>query len=80
MSKTAPPQAERGPPVGGPPGTPATAEQPDDAEAALAALWRVRLHAGAAVRVEPVRRFDSSFDAVTERCMAWPDFWCPPGP
>ncbi len=47
------------------------------AQAALAALWRARLHGGAAVRVEPVRRFDSSFDAVTERCMAWPDFWCP---
>jgi phospholipid/cholesterol/gamma-HCH transport system ATP-binding protein len=35
VSKTAQPQADRGPPVGGPPGTPATAEQPDDAEAAL---------------------------------------------
>jgi GNAT superfamily N-acetyltransferase len=47
------------------------------AQAALTVLWRARLRGGAAVRVEAIRRFDASFNAVTERCMAWPDFWCP---
>ncbi|MFI5367078.1 MAG: hypothetical protein ACHQ4J_15820 [Candidatus Binatia bacterium] len=46
-------------------------------DAALAAFWTWRFGGGAAVRVEPVRRFDSGFDALTERCMAWPDYWCP---
>jgi hypothetical protein len=27
--------------------------------------------------VEEVRRFDSSFDEVTERCMDWKGFWSP---
>ena len=29
------------------------------------------------IAVEPVRRFDSAFDEVTERCMSWPGYWCP---
>lgn len=27
--------------------------------------------------IETIRRFTSDFDAVTLRCMGWPDFWCP---
>jgi len=30
-----------------------------------------------ALRVAEVTRFDSGFDALTERTMAWPGFWCP---
>ncbi len=28
-------------------------------------------------RVEPVRRFDAAFDAVTQRCMVWDGYWSP---
>ncbi len=31
----------------------------------------------AAIAIEEVRRFDSAFDDVTHRSMAWPGFWCP---
>ncbi len=43
----------------------------------LAAWWSWRLRRDGGPRVDRVRRFDSSFDPVTERHMAWPDFWCP---
>jgi hypothetical protein len=41
-------------------------------------LWRkmfVRAQPG--IAVEEVRRFDSSFDEVMRRCMAWHGFWSP---
>jgi hypothetical protein len=40
--------------------------------------WRklvFRDHAGLAV--EAIRRFESSADEVTQRCMSWPGFWSP---
>jgi len=41
-------------------------------------LWRaVCLPRQTRLAIEPVRRFDSSFDAVTQRCMAWHGFWSP---
>ena len=44
------------------------------------ALWRAAaLGTRTRLTVEAVRRFDSSFDAVTERCMAWSRFWSPHG-
>lgn len=33
--------------------------------------------AGAGGRVEEIGRFSVDFDDVTERCMAYPKFWCP---
>ncbi|HVN86091.1 MAG TPA: GNAT family N-acetyltransferase [Candidatus Binatia bacterium] len=45
---------------------------------AAAALWRTAwLRAQRDGAVEPVRRFDSHFDAVTERCMLWQGLWSP---
>ncbi|MBI1817095.1 MAG: hypothetical protein HYR72_19135 [Deltaproteobacteria bacterium] len=41
-------------------------------------LWRkmfVRAQPG--VAIQEVRRFDSSFDEVMQRCMAWHGFWSP---
>lgn len=29
------------------------------------------------VRIEALRRFESSLDEVTQRCMSWPGFWSP---
>jgi len=47
------------------------------ADAALE-MWRaVRLPRQTGLVIEPVRRFNSSFDAVTQRCMAWHGFWSP---
>jgi len=49
------------------------------ADGALAA-WRAAAARGAARaqgRIERVDRFTIDFDAVTERCMAWPLFWAP---
>ena len=44
-------------------------------------LWRswrrAALADSASFDVERVRRFDSEFDAVTTRCMSWPEFWSP---
>jgi len=48
--------------------------------AAVLAAWRrlaLRSGRGLATRVEPVTRFSTDFDEVTERHMAWPGFWCP---
>jgi hypothetical protein len=41
-------------------------------------MWRsLRLPRQTGLVIEPVRRFDSSFDSVTQRCMAWHGFWSP---
>jgi hypothetical protein len=46
-------------------------------ETALTA-WRKLLFRGqAGLAFEAVRRFDSSIDEVTQRCMTWPGFWSP---
>src|SRR6185295_3782939 len=37
----------------------------------------VALGKAVAGRVEAVQRFDSSFDDVTRRCMAWDGYWSP---
>jgi hypothetical protein len=37
--------------------------------------WRRR--GGARLRVEPVARFDSTFDSVTHCCVDWPGYWSP---
>lgn len=62
-------------------GAPAPIARPAGAVADLVlAGWRalaLRAERGAAGRIEIVRRFTTDFDAVTERCMAWPRFWCP---
>jgi hypothetical protein len=42
-----------------------------------AAGWRETTLRGPSIRVETIDRFDSRADAVTERCMRSPDFWCP---
>jgi hypothetical protein len=38
-------------------------------------LWAAACRRG--LRVEEVTRFDSGFDALTERTMTWKGFWCP---
>jgi hypothetical protein len=44
-------------------------------------LWRswrrTALTDSSSFHVEEARRFDSEFDSVTEKCMSWPEFWCP---
>jgi Acetyltransferase (GNAT) domain len=41
-------------------------------------LWRATfLRTLSGLVAEEVRRFDSSFDAITQRCMAWHGFWSP---
>ncbi len=47
------------------------------ADTALAAWRKLLLRGRAGLAFEPVRRFESSFDEVTQRCMAWPGFWSP---
>jgi hypothetical protein len=47
------------------------------ADVMLEAWRRMTLGRRSGVMIEPVRRFDSAFDEVTRRCMAWPKFWCP---
>lgn len=43
-----------------------------------AGLWRrLSLRTRSDVAFEEVRRFDSSFDDVTQRCMQWEGFWSP---
>jgi Acetyltransferase (GNAT) domain len=49
------------------------------ADAALAMWRKLLLRARAGLAVEEIRRFDSSFDAVTERAMAWHGLWPPHG-
>lgn len=40
--------------------------------------WRTLAVQGAkGFAVEAVRRFESSFDEITRRCMTWPGFWSP---
>ena len=40
--------------------------------------WRKLLFQGrAGLAFEAVRRFESSVDEVTQRCMSWPGFWSP---
>ena len=47
------------------------------ADTALTAWRRLVIRGGAGMAVEAVRRFESSFDDVTQRCMIWPGFWSP---
>jgi hypothetical protein len=44
---------------------------------ALMAWRRLLIRRETGLAVEAVRRFESSFDTVTQRCMAWPGFWSP---
>ncbi len=46
-------------------------------DAVLEAWRRIVLHGHPDFAVEEVRRFDSSFDDVTHRGMAWHGFWSP---
>jgi hypothetical protein len=46
-------------------------------DTALMAWGKVVLRNHAGLAVKAVRRFESSFDEVTERCMTWPGFWSP---
>jgi hypothetical protein len=47
---------------------------------AVLATWRkLLLPTRTRLAVEEIRRFDSRFDAVTERTMAWPGLWPPHG-
>jgi hypothetical protein len=49
------------------------------ADLVFSAWRRLAFRSGrkASGRIEVVERFTTDFDAVTERCMAWPRFWCP---
>jgi len=46
-------------------------------DTALMALFSLTLRQRIAQKIESVRRFDSSFDETTRRCMTWPGFWSP---
>ena len=46
-------------------------------DTALKAWSKLVLRNQAGLEVEAVRRFDSSFDEVTQRCVVWPGFWSP---
>ena len=46
-------------------------------DAALTIWRKLAIRGGTDLAVEPVRRFESSFDEVTQRCMTWPGFWSP---
>ena len=65
--------AERGWPV------PLSAASGTVVDAALATSRRLLLRTRTELAVEQVRRFDSSFDAVTEHTMAWRGLWPPHG-
>jgi len=47
------------------------------ADTALTAWRSLTLRRRSGLAVEVVRRFESSFNDVTQRCMAWPGFWSP---
>ena len=47
------------------------------ADSALQAWKQMRRAGGGAATVEPVHRFDSAFDEVTERTMSWDFYWSP---
>ncbi len=47
------------------------------ADAALRGFAAFALRADVDASLEPVQRFDSDFNSLTERCMWWPRFWCP---
>ena len=41
-------------------------------------LWRgINLRSDRGMRIEAIRHFDGAFDEVTQRHMAWPEFWLP---
>ncbi len=46
-------------------------------DTALTAWRKLMLRRRAGLAFEAVRRFDSSVDEVTQRCMTWPGFWSP---
>jgi GNAT superfamily N-acetyltransferase len=46
-------------------------------DTALAGWRRLVLRTRSGLALEAVRRFDSSIDEVTRRCMTWPGFWSP---
>jgi GNAT superfamily N-acetyltransferase len=46
-------------------------------DTALRAWRRLVLRVQSRLAVEAVRRFESSINEVTQRCMAWPGFWSP---
>ncbi len=46
-------------------------------DTALTAWRQLVLRRPTGLAVEAVRRFESSFDDVTQRCMAWPGYWSP---
>jgi hypothetical protein len=46
-------------------------------DAALGAWRMLTLHEHSGLAIEAVRRFDASFDEVTEQCMSWSGFWSP---
>jgi len=46
-------------------------------DTALTAWRKLLCRRGVRLAIEEVRRFESSFDEVTQRCMAWPGFWSP---
>jgi len=46
-------------------------------DTALTAWRKLVLQGQAGLAFEAVRRFESSVDEVTERCMTWPGFWSP---
>jgi len=46
-------------------------------DTALTAWRKLVLQGQAGLAFEAVRRFESSVDEVTQRCMAWPGFWSP---
>ncbi|HXW84916.1 MAG TPA: hypothetical protein VEJ86_10960 [Candidatus Binataceae bacterium] len=47
------------------------------ADATFGAWRKIVLHNGGGLNVEPIRRFDSSVDEVTGRCMSWNGYWSP---
>ena len=46
-------------------------------DTALTAWRKLVLQGQAGLAFEAVRRFESSVDEVTQRCMTWPGFWSP---
>jgi GNAT superfamily N-acetyltransferase len=47
------------------------------ANATLEAWRGLFFHDRVKPQIEEVRRFDSEFDGVSDRCMSWSKFWCP---
>src|SRR5262249_1623247 len=47
------------------------------ADALFAAWSAMVLQRSTRAQLEPIRQFDCSFDALTQRCMQWAGYWSP---